>query len=1374
MSVSATSRLRMVGYCLLLAAIAFIQAPGRIVADTKLDLAVDPGGFLARAADLWDPLAAFGQLQNQAYGYFWPMGPFFLLGDVTGIPTWVTQRLWWTLLLCLAFVGTVKLAQALRIGRPWAQVLAGFAFALSVHMLTLLGPTSVEAWPSALAPWVLLPLVRASSGGSPRRAAALSALVVASAGGVNAVAVSAVLPLGVAWLLTRTGGPRRRALFLWWTGLTVLATLWWVVPLLILGRYSVPFLDYIENAPITTLPTSLPDVLAGSSDWVAYISPQDWYAGNLLATTPFLIVNAAVIAALGLAGIARPDNPHRHFLALGLLLGVALVGFGYTGDLHGWWAEERQALLDAELAPFRNLHKYDVVLRLPIVLGMAHFVSVFQAEPRLLRERLIRWAAVVAAAVSVAGVAAPAYAGQLAPEGSFKNVPTYWEEAARYLGEQEDGLALEIPASAFGDYIWGRPHDDVLQPLAASPWAVRNIVPLAQPGNVRLLDAVTEVVESGRPSSTLADFLAANGIGRLVVRNDLAFTSDAPDPVVLHQALDRSPGLHLDRRNARFGPYLGSFPISERQGNRWVANRGRQAGYYAIEVYEVTGTAERVTAWEVSSVPVVSGTPSAGLTWGERLLAGPSVLIGDRSPAFDNSPVVATDGLKRRETAFTAVRHNTSATMAEGEDWALSSVVPNHRLYDDQARWETVTRWWGVDRVTASSAQSDASTLPPVRRDRSPAAAVDGFPGSSWVSGGLDGAVGQWWRVDLRRPADLDEITVRMGPAYGRPVTALRLTTSQGTEPVEAPSPGRVGVLDLPEGGGVTDFVKIEALRVPGGGEGHHFALAEVALPGVEIDRALALPPTDSQPDRILLARDQGRSPCVETAGPVISCNDTWAVAGEDFDSLQRVVPVARRQRFDLHLSASVRQRSVATRALAAHLPVRVETSSDWSRHPLAGGLAAVDDDPTTAWVARSRLDPDSLAPPRESMTLRWDRPVRLSRIAFDLRRNTPAAFPTSVTLLTDREGQPEDDRKDERATVRLDDGVGEFEPFVTDEVTIRFDGVEQAFFTDGLSGGPLPVGVAEVSFPGARVPTIDRHEQLDLGCGSGPEVMVNGVRTQTRVASTLARLMAGEPVRVLPCGEGTVELEKGENRIGVSPSRLMRPETLRLVSDSVPALTRPQRVSTAVRDWTATERTVEVSDRDQPTLLVVAENANDGWVATLDGEELQPQRVDGWKQGWVLPAGAAGEVRLAFTPNGSYQAGLLGGAVPVLLVLLAALLPARRRPAPALRTAAVGPLVVAVGVLVAGLTGGWVAAAAAALAVAVSLVAPVATWAGLLAGGLVAAAGAVHALARADELRLVVWPAQLLALLALAAALGALGTNGPRFFRRSSGRSST
>src|SRR3712207_3345103 len=228
------------------------QQPGRIVADTKLDLAVDPWGFLGRALQLWEPQGFAGQVQNQAYGYLFPMGPFFALGDSAGVPVWVVQRLWMALLLCLAFLGVVVLARRLRIGTHESQLIAGLAYALAPRMLSGIGATSIEVLPMALAPWVLVPLVAGAQGGSARRAAALSGLAVFCVGGVNAVATAAVLPLAAIYLLTRPPGPRRRRLLAWWTGSVALATAWRAGPLLLQGRYSPAFLDYIESADVTT------------------------------------------------------------------------------------------------------------------------------------------------------------------------------------------------------------------------------------------------------------------------------------------------------------------------------------------------------------------------------------------------------------------------------------------------------------------------------------------------------------------------------------------------------------------------------------------------------------------------------------------------------------------------------------------------------------------------------------------------------------------------------------------------------------------------------------------------------------------------------------------------------------------------------------------------------------------------------------------------------------------------------------------------------------------------------------------------------------------------------------------------------------------
>ncbi len=325
----------LLGCCLLIEALPFLTAPGDLISDTKIDLAVDPGRFLARALTLWDP-AQFGQLQDQAVGYLFPMGPFFYLGRLAGLDPWVVQRLWIGTVGAAAFLGTVRLAERLGIGTPWSRIAAGFAYAASPAALTLLGELSSEFLPVAMLPWILIPLVDAARGGRRGRAAARSATAVALCGGINAAATLAVCLPAVVYLLTLPRPAPRWRILAWWAPAVLLATWWWSVPLVLLSRYGVSIIPYTESAATTTSVTSLPNALRGTENWVSYLVVNGapwWRLGYWIATAALPTLLTALAAGLGLTGLLRPRLPARRFLLCLLLTGVLLICAGYVSGL---------------------------------------------------------------------------------------------------------------------------------------------------------------------------------------------------------------------------------------------------------------------------------------------------------------------------------------------------------------------------------------------------------------------------------------------------------------------------------------------------------------------------------------------------------------------------------------------------------------------------------------------------------------------------------------------------------------------------------------------------------------------------------------------------------------------------------------------------------------------------------------------------------------------------------------------------------------------------------------------------------------------------------------------------------------------------------
>mgnify|MGYP002714531406 CR=1 FL=1 len=480
--------------------LSFLQAPGRTAADTKFDLTADPHAFLASATHAYTDRFTLGQIQNQAYGYLFPHGAFFWLTEP--LPDWVAQRIWWAIVMGTAFSGTLVLGR--RMGFKGASIsVAAVLYALSPRVLTTLTAISSEAWPVALVPWTLAPLFAPQL----RRGDVAAAVIpVALMGAVNATAtMMACLPAFVL-LIYRFAW---KSLAGWLLGVALVSA-WWIGPLLVLGRYSPPFTDFIESAYVTTRWTNLAEVLRGTTSWAPFVDTERT-AGFLLATEPVFVLLTLAVAAFGLAGLALRDMPWRGYLVVLLCLGVALLAAA-----HGPFGTAWLSLLDGPGAPFRNLHKLDPLVRLPLALGAGYALS------------RARTPAVVAGVLVTVLATSPAWTLRLAPEGTWTAVSSDWEAAAAFINTNAAGTrTLVVPQAQFARQTWGWTRDEPIQGLTSTRFAARDAVPLVDPEAIRGLD--------GQMAALSPEAMRAIGVGAVVVRDDLASGPSAP-------ALDESFG----------------------------------------------------------------------------------------------------------------------------------------------------------------------------------------------------------------------------------------------------------------------------------------------------------------------------------------------------------------------------------------------------------------------------------------------------------------------------------------------------------------------------------------------------------------------------------------------------------------------------------------------------------------------------------------------------------------------------------------------------------------------------------------------------------------------------------------------------------------
>ena len=1070
----------------------------------------------------------------------------------------------------------------------------------------------------------------------------------------------------------------------WWLLALALAMTWWLVALILMARISPPFLDFIESSGVTTQWSSLVEVLRGTDSWTPFVAPNAT-AGAPLVTGSVAILATCLVAAAGLAGLALGSMPARGRLVTMLLVGVVLLGVGYSGGLGSPLAQHVQAFLDAGGAPLRNVHKFESLIRIPVVLGLAQLLGRIPlpgSAPKPLwrsafahpeRDKRVAVGIVVLTAL-MAGTSL-AWTGRMTPPGTYSAIPRYWHDAADWLSAHNTGVptpgrVLVVPGAPFATQLWGTSHDEPLQVLGDSPWGVRDSIPLTPPQTIRALDSVQRLFASGTPSAGLADTLARQGISYVVMRNDLdPDASRSARPILVHRAITGSPRL---QKVAEFGAPVGPGPVSG-----FVTDSELRPRYPAVEIYRVTAMAGDPGApylADIDGLPRVDGGPEALLRLDERRRLsgrpplGPALLTADAVGAGLPVPVVTvTDTPLARETDYGRVDDHSSAIRAVGDTRHTFNRVPDY----PSPGADTVYGSWTGGRLTASSSSSDSTVLPDVATAASPAAAIDADSATAWVSNSLQSAVGQWLQVDFDHPVTNSIITITpSATTVGAQVRRVEVETATGTTTLRFDEAGKPISGALPYG--ETPWVRITAIGTDDGSPGVQFAITDLSITqydargfahpiNIRHTALVPAPPPNAAVAQWDLGSDPLGRPGCATGLTNVQCAPSMALATETPATFSRTLSVP--QPMSVLPTIWVRARSGPKLADLVAEPDTTRAHGDSDLVDVLGAAsAATDGDPATAWTAPQRVVQHKTPP---TLTLTLPQPTEVTGLRVTPSTSPVPAHPTMVAV--DLGDGPQ-----VRALKTSGPQDLPLTPRMTDTITVSLLDWKDVIDRTALGFDQLkPPGLAEIAALGTDGRPIaaanaarNRTREVTVDCEHGPVIAIAGRFVHTSVNTTVGALLDGAPVTAQPCDAEPITLPTGQQELLVSPGPQFVVDGAELSGPLAAQSATAPATPAATGAWGPARREVRVPDATTSRVLVVPESINTGWVArTSAGTRLTPLAVNGWQQGWVVPAGTSGTITLTFAPNSLYRAGLAGGLALLPLLALLAWWPQRRRP---------------------------------------------------------------------------------------------------------------
>ena len=1352
-----------------------LTARGRVVADTKQYLYLDPARLMSRATSMWDPNIGLGTVTHQTIGYLFPMGPYYWLMDTLGFPDWVAQRIWLGSILFAAGTGVLFLARTFDLRGPGA-VLAALVFMLSPYSLHYSARISVILLPWAALPWMVALVARGLRRGGWRHAA-IFAVVIQVVGGVNATALvfaglAPVLFIPFAVYVTREVDLRAAL----WTvvrfgALTLGASLWWISGLWVQGSYGIDILRYTETVRTVAMTSIAPEVLRGLGYWFFYGRDKlgPWIEANVDYTQvigKILLSYSIPVLALTLACFVRWR--YRAYFVLCLLVGTAIAVGAHPYDDPSPFGSLLKAFAGSSQAglALRSTGRAVplIVLGLALLLGAGMNALWSWCRARQLDR-------ISAASIGLVAVLAcfnlPAlWNGHFYGENLQRpeEIPQYWRDAAATLDERpHDTRVIEIPGTDFASYRWGNTVDPITPGLLDRPYVARELIPYGSPPSADLLNAFDRRLQEGvLDRDAVAPVARVMAAGDIVLRNDLQYERfNTPRPTLLWPQFSPEPPSGLIEL-ATFGTEIPEgpsfFPFVDEQAlalSPDVAS-GPPVAVFAVEAPE---SIVRIQPRERPLLIAGDGeglvdAAAVGLVDNQSVILYSATYAGDvdalQTELDHDATLVVTDSNRKRARRWSSVRDNVGYTERADESPWVDDPSDNRLPVFPEAGSDAFTVVEQRGAIVEATAYGNAVAYTP--EDRA-ARALDGDPTTAWKVGAFGEVIGEKIRIETPEAVTTDAVDlvqVLVGPRE-RFITRATLRFDGG-DPVTVELDERSRT---PEGQTVTfgerTFRELE-IEIDATSHGRLIEYVGVSAVGFAEIRY-----RDSDAEADVRVEEVVRLPVdLLGAAGVESLDHPVAI----LMTRQRVPPVPPRYDEELQLVRAFNlptPRSFGTTGVGRLAPDAPEGALDalLGVVPVADGgveitssgrlpgdvrsraASAIDGDPRTAWRT------PFLNPAGQSLEIRTPQPVTFDRLDLQVVADGRHSVPTQISVDAG-DGPP---RIVDLPPV--DDGepgtVVEmpvtFAPVTGDTVTITVTDVRPVNTIEYFSVSLVtaPAAVAELGIPGVQLVT-DDATALDTGCRDDL-VTIDGEPFPARIIGERDVAATRGELDVVPCGP--LDLDAGDHTLRSAPGRATGIDVDRIVLASaaggaaartesfgrLPSPTAPSDPASlevpASLDETDLGRTTvraEVSDAQEPFWFVLGESLNSGWRLEVNGRDLGTGTlVNGYANGWLIDPGDEADLAIVarWTPQRVVDGALAVSGVVFLVCLAIASLTWRR--ARTLRVVGPAPAFGVpwdLGAGVAPLSSGWPLAVAvlAPAFLAAFLVRP---WVGLVVGGV-------------------------------------------------------